>query len=436
MPFEPDKPKSGFVPDTAKEPTLKDRLAQGLGYLGTGLDYVGGIARTGLSLPIGDLTGLNDQPGKELYQEGDLMRALKGNAPTGSEYLERAGVGEHGKLSDLIPKLYSETGEGIALQKGGPLDPTGRGTIGAVIDTAADPLTYLSFGTSAGAKALRPVATAEKTVGKKVYRSGFKKVDEHLAKYGKEPLSDIMFQEGKSAWTSKGLAHEADDLAEKLKAQRDKLELRADELGADPQMVRAMEPTLEKIKKIRESKDPALQKIADAYEEKVAEYVGLKPSVQQTSGYKTSLYEGIGDPNFEIARNTPLGKELDKTMARGLKEEIERSADAVAPILGQDIKNVNSKLGSVLSSRKPLQKEISKESSKTFLTSVDPFAAYAGPGVLAAKKTADALKLPGVRTKLGMGIHGLQYLPTDELLREQLRLNKSPWSLMGEEEKK
>lgn len=58
-------------------------------------------------------------------------------APTGRDIVKKAGVPDTA-LSDIIPSLYSETGEGLALQKGGILDPTASGTAGLAMDFAGD----------------------------------------------------------------------------------------------------------------------------------------------------------------------------------------------------------------------------------------------------------------------------------------------------------
>lgn len=65
---------------------------------------------------------------------------------TFKDVLETAGLPQGGSLSEVIPQLYSETGEGTALKKGGFLDPTARGAAGFGIDLIADPLNFLPIG--------------------------------------------------------------------------------------------------------------------------------------------------------------------------------------------------------------------------------------------------------------------------------------------------
>lgn len=58
-------------------------------------------------------------------------------APTGKEIASGLGVPET-SLSDIAPSLYSVSGEGLPLKKGGIFDPTASGTAGLGIDIAAD----------------------------------------------------------------------------------------------------------------------------------------------------------------------------------------------------------------------------------------------------------------------------------------------------------
>lgn len=95
---------------------------------------------------------------------------IKGQKEGFSEVMEQAGVGELGKLSDLIPGIYSETGEGAALQRGGPLDPTARGTLGLGLDIFTDPTTYLTSGGSAVDKFLTAKGTRYLSDAGKAFR--------------------------------------------------------------------------------------------------------------------------------------------------------------------------------------------------------------------------------------------------------------------------
>jgi hypothetical protein len=95
---------------------------------------------------------------------------IKGQKEGFAEVMEQAGAGELGKLSDLIPGIYSDTGEGAALQRGGPLDPTARGTLGLGLDIFTDPTTYLTSGGSAVDKFLTAKGTKYLSDAGKAFR--------------------------------------------------------------------------------------------------------------------------------------------------------------------------------------------------------------------------------------------------------------------------
>lgn len=78
--------------------------------------------------------------------------SLKGDKEGFGQVMEQSGVGEGGSFSDIAPFLYSETGEGLALERGGSFDPTARGTAGLVGDILLDPTTYLSGGAAGAVK--------------------------------------------------------------------------------------------------------------------------------------------------------------------------------------------------------------------------------------------------------------------------------------------
>ena len=71
---------------------------------------------------------------------------LKGQKETFGRVLDDAGVGPGFYMSDIAPNLYNETGKGWRFKKHGGGDITGRSIAGFALDVAADPLTYLTFG--------------------------------------------------------------------------------------------------------------------------------------------------------------------------------------------------------------------------------------------------------------------------------------------------
>ena len=123
------------------EPPKKRRLFNALGALGRVLNF-----------PIATLSGAARgaiRPDINVFQ--GVAEGVKKNLSFGDVLREDFGVGTK-SISDVFPDAFSVTGEGLKLQKKGIFDITGAGAMGLVADILLDPITYLSFGTSAGLK--------------------------------------------------------------------------------------------------------------------------------------------------------------------------------------------------------------------------------------------------------------------------------------------
>lgn len=116
-----------------------------------------GAAKELLTDRGGGLGAAASRVGRELFSG---IGSIKGDKEGFAQVMEQSGVGELGKLSDVLPFLYNDTGEGAAFQRGGWADPTGRGTVGLGLDIALDPTTYLT----AGGKAASRFATAKGSI--------------------------------------------------------------------------------------------------------------------------------------------------------------------------------------------------------------------------------------------------------------------------------
>jgi hypothetical protein len=122
--------------------------------------------------------GITAVPGRVANELLSGIGGFKGQKEGFAQVMEQAGVGQLGSLSDIAPWLYSETGKGLPLEKGGLFDVTGRGAIGFVGDVALDPVTYITAGAKGigiggkflpgSAKALAAVSDATKSTIKAV----------------------------------------------------------------------------------------------------------------------------------------------------------------------------------------------------------------------------------------------------------------------------
>jgi hypothetical protein len=421
------------------EPSLG---AKALDAAGRVLDYTGGLGRTAFA-------GLANIPyavatGKSITKEGDVLEALKGNAPTTSEFMERAGVPAGASLSDVIPGAYSESGAGLKLEKGGVLDPTARGAAGFVGDVLLDPATYATFGSSALAKkapGLAKAATAASdattSVGKKIFKSGLKEIDEKVIEKGAKPVSELLWEKGGTG-TTKQIQSRLDDMSKIADKQRKALYQIADTTGATVDMRVALKDSLEKVQKMKS--DPGLEDLATRLEDKIIKYMdkGNVP-VATASEWKTNLRNALPDSAFDKFGKvkSPVQK-IEKSMASGLKTGIEESSDAVMPGLGGQISKVNEEWQTILTAKKPVQQQVKRAGKKNLATSVDMMllgtAGFgnlpATAGLLGAKKLGDLSKTTGFRTSVGRAAQavGSSGLP-DYLLRRS-----SPWMKMDEKE--
>lgn len=94
------------------------------------------VATLGAPIRAGVAKAVEMQTGQEIAPEKKLLR---GEAPTFSEIWEAEGVPSGPALSEMVPGMFSETGEGLPLKKGGMFDVTPRGVLGGIMDIATAP---------------------------------------------------------------------------------------------------------------------------------------------------------------------------------------------------------------------------------------------------------------------------------------------------------
>lgn len=365
------------------------------------LDYLGGLSRA-TAAGAADVMQAPFTGDYKLSSE-DIIRALKGKGPTTGEYMKKFGIPEGGSMSEVFPSMYSPTGdEWTKFQKGGPLDVTTRGFAGFLGDVALDPLTYLTMGaapalkegakgTSAVSKAIdvatSPIKTLVPPVGKSIYKSGLKKIDQEAAKMGKEPVSDLLLQEGITG-SADSIFKQMNELGEKLLAERNKILQWGTNVGAEVSMEKAMAPALAKAAEIRKNGDPALQPLADALEATAKKYLeqGAKPAYSEVkitppsevvgSLPRGGVYQGAHTPIEIIPPKEVLGSLPQPGQWSGARSNVE----IIPPLL--DVAPVPSGL--------------------------DPYAALIGyPG-----KKAELPQMSVLRTEKGKTIRG-ETLPDD-----------------------
>jgi hypothetical protein len=386
-------------------------LSKGADYGFRVLDYLGGIGRTSAQGAY-DLYMMTKDP-KHRPEVGidDFKKAvIQGQAPTTEQFLERRGVGK-GFEVDLNPWLKGKT--------------TGRDIVGFAGDIVTDPtgpitqsLSKLGKGGKAIATILNPISAATEKAGEKVFKSGLKNVDKDLVEKGKGALSDILWDE-RTAGSMKKLSGVADKAKEKLMSQRAKLYQAANDAGALVDMSDVVKNAEKEIAKVRAN--PGTRDLA----EKLTDYLNRYKSegfvdVQSASDWKTALYDSLPATAFgPDGKVKGVAKNFEKALAKDFKLAIEKAADDVAPGMGREINKINEKVGTILTARKPINREIKKAVTPNSGTQVDvmfgglggsiggmfggwPGAAIGTATAIGSKNAMKAFNTTGGRTRTGL----------------------------------
>jgi hypothetical protein len=384
----------------SQKPSTMDKAKElgmdALSAVGKALDYAGGVARTAGAAALMDSV-----------DAGDVLNALMAKPLAGDEILKRAGMPEGGKLSDLLPSLYNETGEGWRLQRGGWADASGRGAAGLALEMATDPLNYVSGG----------LAGLAKSGGKKLYKRAFVGADEVAEKFGKKLPSELMLKEG-AVGTAKGLAKKAEKKAAELLSEKDRILKEMLDAGVtiNPEDAwkylesEAIQAALLKNK----IKQEMIEDIASKYKD-LLDTGPLNPF--QADSNKMSLYDKIKAAGYDQSRPSDAYIDLLKTIPRGYREALEKGASSI----NRDLKKLNEELGTFLTAQNALTKAGAQEAKKSPFTSFDGILfGLAEPAAFAAKKGVDVSKTALFNTAGGVGLSKLGELGSKVTIDENL----------------
>lgn len=347
-------------------------------------DYPGGLMRTGLASYAGLLSG---QAGK--INDDDVMKALKGQAPSSSEYLKRLGVSPGSEILN-----NSITGK-----------VTGRDLEGFGLDVATDPLTLLG---KAG-KIPTPVGDAVETAGKNTYKSGFKKIDEGLIEKGGKPLSDVLLENGAPTGTTKQIAGKVGELSNEARAKRAALYQEATDKGVTVDLSHPLPKTEELVQGLLQDKRPSVQALGkDLAEHLQSEYKNNgKVDLGTLSDWKTDAYNSLPESVFRGGRPLPAATKFNAAIGSDFKNAIEQGGDVARPGMGKEIGAINEDWGAMLGSKKSMAAQIRRGNTTNAVTPVDAILTALHPGVEVAKKGADISKTTWARTKAGKGLMNL-----------------------------
>lgn len=372
-----------------------------LDYLGRGLDYAGGLARTGIAQsPVGSTLDLlqayirskdgKDMASKMINKPDDFDRALVGKAPRTEEYLERAGV-PNGAMSDAFPDLYTKTPEEadsffrMKPAKGGLLDPTIHGTAGLVGDIATDPLTYvpltkLAEGPGLIKKLLRgvsqPAGEGLENAGEAYYKSGWKRPDAAAADYiGANNIkapSDVGLERGIYG-TEAGLEQGKNEAVTELSAQKKALlpQIAQQEIHPSEAWSPQLVDKLKGLNKDHQTRDVMNQVLADMenYEKDGA------VSPEQIWTYQKNLQNiakkgsSSGGNQYRAIKDGDEYKSMAKQMAKDFGDLLKRKAEETSPELGQAFKDTNADLAPLARSDRAMRSGAKNEANRKGLLS-------------------------------------------------------------------
>lgn len=411
------------IPVSKKEPGILEKATRGL-------NLAGGAVRGAIAGAVEPLIG------KDIVSAEEVK---SGTVPGASELMARAEVPEGFSLSDIAPSMYSQDGEGLALEKGGMFDPTARGTAGLAADILTDPLTYLAAplkaaqvaraGTAAG-KALKlgevlinPIGEAIgaagaglKKGGEAMYKSAFEKADQALAtRYGKGSIADILKSRGFKGSAEQALEKTSEinqELGKKIGSFRETADLTG--ILEKPMNFEAAEKV---VQKYRVSSDPEMMGIADNLQEILDSYKGMPPktATELATVKRTNLDMAGGDTAFDMLKSSPdrAKAELRRAIGKSLGEAEDSAVkQALSPEQYKEYLKTKRDYGVTTKfAQKELNKLARAEMTRTGVapSAVDIMgmgvAAAAGSpigmGAMAAKKARDIMRLTGTKTRLG-----------------------------------
>lgn len=323
------------------------------------LDYPGGLVRTGAAGLMG------------VANEDDFSKALHGQAPSSAQYLERGGVSPGFTIPKDVPLV------------GGV---TGRDVEGFALDVGSDPLTLASK----AMRGLRPAGKGIEKAGESMYKSGLKNVDKELVEKGKKPVADLLFKERKTGSMAK-LSKDAEQIGDRALKDRGTLYQEASDAGAVVDMTAAVKGARSKLREMRAN--PGMRATADKLEEFLNKYEGEGfADIQSVSDWKSALYDSLPESAFNNGRIKGPAKAFEKVLARDFKMAIESAADEVSPGLGKKISSANEKMGTVLSAKKPMAREVRKAETPNNFTQVD--AMWSGLGALGGGMAGGSIGAP------------------------------------------
>lgn len=402
-------------------------------------EYPAGLFRVAASTPVG--LAVAD---KDLYQSGDLGRALMMDAPTTKEYLTRAGAPEHLGLGEELTKVIGKAsgapqdrypgkvylGNGL---DGKPILVSPKEALGGVGDFASQ---------LGGAKWLDKLGALVKSGGEKIFSMPFRRQDAVLSESGKPLLSDMIREGGHTPLTKQGILDATAAEAQKRVVGVDALERPVIESGATGRMSSAVSRMQEQANRLLSSNSPYDQELGKRIQMEVNAHLALGeqaaipavPSKTITNQVQTGVNEWTGQPIFEATKTTIPGRpavpavpgpglkglnevktgawrnrpkdisseewKVYNALGGGAAEEGKRLANSVISGQGDKIYNMNQELSGLLMTLPDVERKALLEASKAPITEID-LMSLVDPNLFSLKQAGKIAKTPGFFTVPG-----------------------------------
>jgi len=385
--------------------------------VGSALDYAGGNVRNAVA------QGADAALGTELTQEGDTMRALKGDAPSSSEYLGRGGMEEGWKRTgaglalDIAsdPLTYATLGIAPALKGASTVAKLGR------MEKLAEGLKVLSGARNVGsldkilAAAQNPLEILTPKAGTAVYKSAFTPVEtkieqEMLGK--KTPISEILMNEGFVGNSSQALEkvrklnkEAGAQIGDAVSAAEGKVLTPTDEIFSKSQ---------QKIDELALSKDPETRAMAEKLQENLDATMSNMGNVvdpKEALSLKRQIDSKLNSKAWKISESGTAKDQIYKQMAMDIKDNAIQMPLSNLP--EQDLYNSVLKANKEFAAtdktvQKALLQQAKNESRRKAISVIDTglaAGAIASPQymlpILAGKKAGQALGSTRGKTTIG-----------------------------------
>lgn len=365
-----------------------------------GLDYAGGLTRAALA-ETADAFIEGDK-----FNSEDWKNAVKGKSPTASTIMDKFGVPKGASLSDYAP-----------IPKNSFFDGNVRGVAGFGLDVATDPLTYITLGAAPMVKgAARVAATPLKSLaqksGKALYKRSFNKLDDVTRLYNKTPISDIAWKYNIKG-TTKGIQKQLKSRSNILKNSADEIVKNADAGGSKVDIQKIFNNADDAAKKI----DPLDVLEADAIKKtnKIVQRMKKAASPEELMGgilpsratkIKTSIYDNMPKSAWKGLVGTRAGQKHLQSFGKSFKEGVEEAVERSSKGAGKKLSNINSELGSILTTRKTMENMVKKAGASPIASQLDGALMFAAPSAFGMKQAAKIGGMPVFQTNMGKSIGG------------------------------